>query len=52
MSALVTASVDASIVAEVLTQIALKVQNFGPERHLPRFPRDKPHKFHDYKPAA
>ena len=50
--ALVTATLSARIVAEVLTQIALNVQRFVPERQRPRTPRDKPHKFHAYKPAV
>jgi hypothetical protein len=50
--ALVTATVSARIVAEVLTQIAINVQKFVPERRRPRSPREKPHKFHAYKPAV
>ncbi|WP_198149704.1 transposase [Azoarcus sp. CIB] len=50
--ALVTATLGARIVAEVLAQIALNVRKFVPERHRPRAPRDKPHKFHAYKPAV
>ncbi|WP_374477723.1 hypothetical protein [Zoogloea sp.] len=40
------------IVADVLAQVALNLQKFVPERHRPRTPRNKPHKFHAYKPAA
>lgn len=50
--ALVTATLGARIVAEVLTEIALNVQKFVPERHRPRTPRNKPHKFHAYKPSV
>ncbi len=50
--ALVTATLSARIVAEILTQIALNLQKFVPERHRPRPHRDKPHKFHAYKPAV
>jgi hypothetical protein len=50
--ALVTATLSPRILAEVLSQIALNLQKFVPERHRPRTPRDKPHKFHAYKPAV
>lgn len=50
--ALVNADLSVRIVAEVLAQIALNVQKFVPERQRPRSPRDKPHKFHAYKPAV
>lgn len=50
--ALPSATLSPRIVAEVLAQIALKLQKFVPERHQPRTPRDKPHKFHAYKPGS
>ena len=49
--ALVTATMSARLVAEVLAQIALNLQKFVPDRQRPRPHRDKPHKFHAYKPA-
>ena len=48
--ALVTATVSTRLLAEVLAQIALNLQKFVPDRQRPRPHRDKPHKFHAYKP--
>ena len=50
--ALVTAVLSPRIVAEVLAEIALNLQKFIPGRCRPRRHRDKPHKFHAYKPGV